>query len=573
MGRHKRFRHRLMRVVCAIALLGTGVAAPASTASGADPTTPTLTIITAGPHADGSYVDVNGEGFTPGAYAVFLCDTHATNLDDGCGAYESDVRVPTEGRFTMSAALRAHLAMPGSHADVDCSVAGACEIAMFTMGSVTTLAASTPYQIDDGLPHAPGITASVATLAASRNPSGDVDVHGTISCAPSVYVELVISVGSGSLSPVERDQVHCEQSTPFATTIAADLVSGPGEMGVISIGAEIDVPDGTSTGQAVWVPGDGSGQPPTTTPIGAHYYLALGDSLVTGFAAPPGQGYVDDLAAAYRHEIPDLTVVNYGCNSEVSSGVIANGLCQFDGKSQLQAAEAFIASHPGQVALITIDIGGNDVVFCANGQTADVACLNAALTQLDTNMDTILTRLQAAAGPSVPIVGMNYFNPYLNQWLAGPSGQDFARLTTAALDLVNQHLAASFAAHHVPMADVASAFESDDFTTMVDSPWGHIPVNVARACAWLDIGCDPGQLFFGDDANAAGYRVIADAFLAVQPTLTPSADHPVPTTPAPTTPAQPTGTAPGPPTPPASQKTPVQATAARAVEGHPTYAG
>jgi len=35
------------------------------------------------------------------------------------------------------------------------------------------------------------------------------------------------------------------------------------------------------------------------------------------------------------------------------------------GQTQVQAADAFIAANPGQVGLITISIGGNDVTACA----------------------------------------------------------------------------------------------------------------------------------------------------------------------------------------------------------------
>jgi hypothetical protein len=85
------------------------------------------------------------------------------------------------------------------------------------------------------------------------------------------------------------------------------------------------------------------------------------------------------------------------------------------------------------------------------------------------------------------------------------------------LRLVNDHLVADYAAVNAPSADVAAAFASYDFDTLVTTEkWGVIPINVANACTWLDIICRVGQPEgFGDDANAAGYRVIADAFIKI----------------------------------------------------------
>lgn len=314
---------------------------------------------------------------------------------------------------------------------------------------------------------------------------------------------------------------------------------------------DIDAPDGA----------DPTAPPLTDTTPGATYYLALGDSLVTGFAAPEGQGYVDNLLRYYRQQDPGLRLINLGCDSEVSAGLIADGLCTFGGRSQLDATEAFIASHPGQIRLITIDIGGNDVVFCGTRPAAEqLPCLNDALAVLDTNMATILGRLRAAAGRDVPLLGMNYFNPFLNHWLGTDDDKAFAHLTTGALDLVNQHLGTAFAAYQVPIADVAGAFHVDDYDTLVDSPYGMIPINVALACRWLDIGCEVGGVgSFGDDANAEGYRVIADEFTKVLPRLDGPPVAGAPPTPPPTIPA---------PAPPA-----ITAPPGRPVGGVPAYTG
>jgi hypothetical protein len=141
---------------------------------------------------------------------------------------------------------------------------------------------------------------------------------------------------------------------------------------------------------------------------------------------------------------------------------------------------------------------------------------------------------------------MNYFTPYLDNWLTDDAGKDLARQSVTALDALNEHLAADYAAFGAPTAGVARRFAVDDFTTMVDSPWGRIPVNVFNTCTWLNVTCRVGgPQGFGDDANAAGYRVIAAAFeetidLTTAPTTTTTTPAPAPAHPTAPPPSIPT---------------------------------
>ncbi|MDE3131834.1 MAG: SGNH/GDSL hydrolase family protein, partial [Acidobacteriota bacterium] len=114
-------------------------------------------------------------------------------------------------------------------------------------------------------------------------------------------------------------------------------------------------------------------------PGDARYYVALGDSLSTGFqptligeGIATHSGYVDDV---YRHEqrlIHGLQLVDFGCPGDTTTSLLtgvgdyplATRLrCNRSGGSQLAAVLAFLRSHdrPGEVPLITIDIGINDL--------------------------------------------------------------------------------------------------------------------------------------------------------------------------------------------------------------------
>jgi hypothetical protein len=122
-----------------------------------------------------------------------------------------------------------------------------------------------------------------------------------------------------------------------------------------------------------------------------RYYLALGDSLAAS-EQPNGDlshGYAEQLHAALAVSTPKLTLIKLGCGGEstvsmrfgsqdpanVSScGSPDDYRHLYPKGSQLLQAVRFLTAHRGQVALITIDIGGNDsvhlddqgnAVFCA----------------------------------------------------------------------------------------------------------------------------------------------------------------------------------------------------------------
>jgi len=275
--------------------------------------------------------------------------------------------------------------------------------------------------------------------------------------------------------------------------------------------------------------------PPVPTPA-TRYYLALGDSLATGFGVPTGHGYADDLLAYYVQTDPNLQLMDLGCNGETTATFISGGTCTYAQGSQLAAAEAFLSSHLGQVAFVTIDIGGDDITGCASTSptfSISSSCVTKAVAQATTNLEAIGQGLRSAAGPSVPIVGMNYFDPFVIEWLTGSSGQELAQQSVADLAEFNSALAAGYASFGAPVADVADTFSSSDFTDQVSSPYGTVPKNVAVACAWLLVLCEPGGVgALSVHPNTTGYSEVALAFEQVISIN--EAQPPAPSTPQPT---------------------------------------
>jgi lysophospholipase L1-like esterase len=259
-----------------------------------------------------------------------------------------------------------------------------------------------------------------------------------------------------------------------------------------------------------------------------RYYLSLGDSIAAGWqpdASGVGQftnqGYTDQLYRRMRGAIPGLQHVKLGCPGETTASMIGGGgpyagLCGYGGTSQLNTALAFLAAHPGEVAFITIDIGVNDVLGCLANPSPypdTPTCVRATLPGVGQRLGQILGALRAATAGAVPIVGMNYYNPYLATWLEGippdgAAGPAMAQMTTtlAGTYLNDATLEPVYAAFGVPVADVFAAFSSTRWQMV-----GGQPFNVFRICqlTWM---CDAPPVGPNIHPKARGNAVITRTF-------------------------------------------------------------
>jgi lysophospholipase L1-like esterase len=247
------------------------------------------------------------------------------------------------------------------------------------------------------------------------------------------------------------------------------------------------------------------------------YDVSVGDSLAAG-VQPIGDpddlyrtdaGYAEQLLGIARSAAPKLALVKLGCPGETTTTMIGGGICSYPHGSQLEEAVAFLRAHRDLVAFVTIDLGANDFP-CQQAE-----CIPAGVAAIQTNLPGILAELRAAAGPDVPIVGMTIYNPFLANWLLGPDGQAFARASASQLlGPVNGLLRAIYEGSGARVADIESAFSSNDFDTLVSLPGaGTVPLNVARICMWTWV-CAPAPLGPDNHANAEGYGVIARAYAA-----------------------------------------------------------
>lgn len=441
-----------------------------------------------------------------------------------CGAISSLVTTDANGQATTSYKASTSGTTGGcvvKATEASSHISGTATLETMTSPAITV----TPSRVSF-----PGVTLGQSspptTLTLTNTGTAPLSVSAVNTTPPfSVTTDTCTesTVAPGSSCDVAVDY---SPTTPGPVTGNASVVdnapASPQVLALAGTGVPPEAPSGTTTSSAPDPPAIataglpapvGSSQSASSSP---RYYMALGDSLATGFTAPAGQGYVDDLFAYYQKAIPTLQLVNYGCPGETTSSFISGPSCGDPGGSQLAAAESFLKSHPGQVAFVTIDIGGDDINSCAPTAppfTVNGDCVVSALSSIQSHLTDIMAGLRAADA-SVPIYAMNYFDPYVIAWLEGSQGQAFASESVLLLNQLNTVLSSSYLSGGARIVDVASAFEVSNFSQLVTTEqWGTIPVSVANACNWLTVVCRVGgPEGFGIHPNATGYQVIADAF-------------------------------------------------------------
>jgi lysophospholipase L1-like esterase len=254
------------------------------------------------------------------------------------------------------------------------------------------------------------------------------------------------------------------------------------------------------------------------------YYVSLGDSYSVGYQ--PGIGSTPGYSV-YVAKHTGLTLVNFGCGGATTTSILNSVGCPdvlphtvggvtYPTTTQIAAAQSFITAHRGHIGLITVSIGGNDVVGCAT-QANPLSCVGTAVTNIKTNVTTLGSDLRAAAGPGVPIIGSTYPDVFLGGYVfphnPPPSSTvNLAKLSVTALKvLINPALATAYASAGGSLVDVTAA--TGAYTslnrTVKTSAYGTIPVPVASVCA-LTWFCAKGDIH----AHTSGYTLIGKLYVA-----------------------------------------------------------
>jgi lysophospholipase L1-like esterase len=253
--------------------------------------------------------------------------------------------------------------------------------------------------------------------------------------------------------------------------------------------------------------------------------VSLGDSYSVGYQPRPQPGATGGYTAVVANGT-HLRLVNFGCGGATTTSILetdgcgppygppaATGAVAYPDESQAAAAESFIRRHKGDIGLVTVSIGGNDVTACA--ATANpITCVAGVLGELGTHVTTLAKGLRAAAGKKVPIVGLTYPDVILGDWVYPPGkpNQSLATLSvTAFKSLINPELKKAYHSAGASFVDVTAAtgaYQPLAQTTTL-APYGTVPAAVAKVCqlTWF---CQLGNIH----AKTAGYHFIGEEILA-----------------------------------------------------------
>jgi lysophospholipase L1-like esterase len=269
----------------------------------------------------------------------------------------------------------------------------------------------------------------------------------------------------------------------------------------------------------------GAGTPALAASKTPTYYVSLGDSYSVGYQPVPGgatPGYAT-YVAAHTH----LALVNFGCGGATTTSLLQTVGCPvvlphtaggqtYPTTTQAAAALAFITAHRGHIGLITVTIGGNDIVPCATKPNV-ASCVITNTGGISSNVTALASQLRAAAGAGVPIIGSTYPDVVLGSyvWPAHPpsaTAVSLAKLSVPAFkSIINPTLAKSYAKSDGSFVDVTKATGAYTSLTRTvhTAKYGSIPVPVAAVCS-LTWFCARGDIH----PRNAGYTLIGELIVA-----------------------------------------------------------
>ena len=231
-------------------------------------------------------------------------------------------------------------------------------------------------------------------------------------------------------------------------------------------------------------------------------YVSLGDSYSVGYQNPTlgnTSGFTGYVAKKEK-----LQLENFGCGGATTTSIFTQIGCPpgssaatdavaYPSTDQVDAALAFIAAHPGQIGLVTVSIGGNDVTACATFANP-IPCVGAAVTTIQSNVGHLVTELDAAltggADSSAHIVGITYPDVILGDdvFPVGGTNPSLASLSVTAFDLlINPTLSAAY-----------TAVPEGAFVNVTSAPY-------KKATAGDDTDTWSGSVPSGPTTNLAGF--------------------------------------------------------------------
>ena len=264
-----------------------------------------------------------------------------------------------------------------------------------------------------------------------------------------------------------------------------------------------------------------------------EYDVSVGDSYAAGYqpvasanAGRDTHGFAYQVIDMAKAKGDDFSLQNFACDGATTATILQQDGCSlsapgpdtesYAGQTQAAAADQFIADHPGEIGLVTVSIGGNDILGCAAAAIL-ISCVTNAVTGIEDNLRQLLSGLRAAVGPTVPIVGLTYPDVFLGLYSSkDPAQKNLAVVSEPAFEhVLNPALSAQYAAAGATFIDVTKAsggYIPLNETTRSGSH-GTTPMAVADVCA-LTYSCRLQDVH----PTTLGYALIARLIVATLPT-------------------------------------------------------
>ena len=133
--------------------------------------------------------------------------------------------------------------------------------------------------------------------------------------------------------------------------------------------------------------GDGGG---SLVPRAGGFPVGGRPARCRGIDHPTAHGYADQLYQALKVTKPKLQLKKLGCAVTETSENMLRGpsdcRTQYHLRIQLADAVEFLLKNRGSVALVTIDIGANDIETCGSLAGIDPACVQDAFSDVAANL-------------------------------------------------------------------------------------------------------------------------------------------------------------------------------------------
>ncbi|HEX2193702.1 MAG TPA: GDSL-type esterase/lipase family protein [Candidatus Limnocylindria bacterium] len=304
----------------------------------------------------------------------------------------------------------------------------------------------------------------------------------------------------------QRAGVHGNPIASLVAMLAVLSACSPGETPSAESSPMSTTPSDASSAPVTPTPSPRPEASPTSSPAPqAGTYLALGDSLAVGVGAsdPARLGYVGRIHRA----LGGPALRNLAVSGETSASFREGG--------QLTAALEAIRSADPPVSLVTLDIGGNDLLRLLGSepcmsQPDSAACgqaVAATLAAFERNYRAIVGELRAEldrTAPGARLAVMTYFNPF--------SGTDAVYEAGGRLALLGNDLELDCRAADRDLADRGM----NDIIACVGRRAGAAVADVHPR--FVGQGLDLTHIGSEDiHANDQGYAVIAETFVRALP--------------------------------------------------------